>query len=53
MPPMTSAEVMGGIYRALLEAVVRQGYPLTRRVSLSKARKAWIALVAAARGVLA
>jgi phytoene synthase len=50
---MTSAEVMGGIYRALLEKVVRQGFPLTRRVSLSKTRKAWIALVKAARGALA
>ena len=50
---MTSAEVMGKIYRALLETVVRQGFPLTRRVSLSKARKAWIAIVTATRGVLA
>ena len=50
---MTSAEVMGRIYRALLEKVVREGFPLTRRVSLSKARKAWIALTTVARGTLA
>ena len=41
---MVSAEVMGGIYRALLEKVVAERFPLDRRVSLSKARKAWIAL---------
>lgn len=50
---MVSAEVMGRIYRALLEAVVRDGFPLDRRVSLSKARKAWIALRTIIRGTLA
>ena len=50
---MTSAEVMGNIYRALLEAVAGQGFPLDRRVSLSKPRKAWIALWTAARGAVA
>jgi phytoene synthase len=51
--PMVSAEVMGGIYRALLEKVVHERFPLDRRVSLPKARKAWIALRTVAGMVLA
>jgi 15-cis-phytoene synthase len=50
---MVSAEVMGHIYRALLEAVVSEGFPLDRRVSLSKPHKAWIALKTVVRGTLA
>jgi phytoene synthase len=46
---MISAEVMGGVYGSLLEAVVREGFPLDRRVKLSRPRKAWIALTTAAR----
>jgi phytoene synthase len=42
--PMVSAEVMGAIYRAILDSIVARGFPLgPRRVTLSKPRKAWIA----------
>ncbi len=42
---MLSAEIMAAVYRALLEEIIRRGYPLGgRRVSLSRPRKAWIAL---------
>jgi hypothetical protein len=41
---MTPAEIMAAVYRALLEEIVRRGYPLGERVQLSRARKAWIAL---------
>jgi phytoene synthase len=41
---MLSARVMGAVYRALLEEVARSGFPFDRRVSLSRPRKAWIAL---------
>ena len=41
---MASAEVMGAVYRALLDALVRRGHPLGPRVRLSTPRKAWIAL---------
>jgi len=41
---MASAEIMGAVYRALLEELVRRGHPLGVRVSLSRPRKAWIAL---------
>jgi phytoene synthase len=48
---MVSAEIMGAIYRALLEAVARRGFPLTAdRVSLSRARKAWLAVRPRVRG---
>jgi phytoene/squalene synthetase len=46
---MISAEVMGAVYGSLLEEVVRKGFPLDRRVSLSRARKAWIAATTAIR----
>jgi 15-cis-phytoene synthase len=46
---MISAEVMGAVYRSLLEAVVQEGFPLNRRVSLSRAQKAWIAATTAIR----
>jgi 15-cis-phytoene synthase len=50
---MVSAEVMGKIYRAILEGVAREGFPLDRRIGLSQARKAWIALRTVVRGTLA
>jgi phytoene synthase len=49
---MVSAEVMGGVYRELLETVVRRGFPLRERVSLSRPRKAWIAARTVARTML-
>jgi 15-cis-phytoene synthase len=41
---MAAAEVMGAVYRALLDTMVRRGHPLLPRVRLSAPRKAWIAL---------
>jgi 15-cis-phytoene synthase len=41
---MAPARIMGAIYRALLDEIVRQGHPFGRRVSLARPRKAWIAL---------
>jgi phytoene synthase len=41
---MTSAEIMAAVYRALLDEIIRRGYPLRGRVTLSRPRKAWIAL---------
>jgi phytoene synthase len=42
---MLAAEIMGAIYRALLEELARRGYPVGGpRVQLGKGRKAWIAL---------
>lgn len=41
---MTPAEIMGAVYGALLDEIVRRGYPLGGRVALSRPRKAWIAL---------
>jgi phytoene synthase len=42
---MLAAEIMGAIYRAILERIVRLGYPLGGpRVAISRARKAAIAL---------
>jgi 15-cis-phytoene synthase len=46
---MASAEIMGAVYRALLEEVEGRGHPLGVRVSLSRPRKAWIALTTLAR----
>jgi phytoene synthase len=46
---MASAEVMGAVYRELLEEVVRRGFPLRERVTLSRPRKAWIAARSAVR----
>jgi phytoene synthase len=41
---MLAAEVMGAIYRELLDEIVRRGFPLgPDRVRLSRTRKAWIA----------
>ena len=41
---MTPAEIMAAVYGALLDELVRRGYPLGGRVKLSRPRKAWIAL---------
>lgn len=41
---MASAEVMAGVYRALLDELARRNYPLGPRIALSRARKAWIAV---------
>jgi phytoene synthase len=49
---MVSAEVMGAVYRELLETVVRRGFPLRERVTLSRPRKAWIAARTVSRTVL-
>ena len=49
---MVSAEVMGAVYRELLETVVRRGFPLRERVRLSRPRKAWIAARTVGRTVL-
>ncbi len=46
---MLSAEVMGAVYRSLLERVVAQRFPLARRVTLSRGRKAWIVASTAIR----
>jgi phytoene synthase len=50
---MASAEIMGAVYRALLEELVRRGHPLGARLGLSRPRKAWIALRTLARVRLA
>jgi phytoene synthase len=43
---MLAAEIMGAIYRDILDAIVRRGYPLGGpRVALSRPRKAAIALL--------
>ncbi len=41
---MLAAEIMGAVYAAILDEIVRRGYPLGPRVALSRPRKAWIAL---------
>ena len=42
---MLAAEIMGAVYRAMLDRIVVRGYPLARpAVALSRPRKAWIAL---------
>jgi phytoene synthase len=41
---MLAAEIMGAVYGAILDEIVRRGYPLGPAVALSRPRKAWIAL---------
>jgi hypothetical protein len=41
---MLAAEIMGAVYAAILDEIVRRGYPLGPPVALSRPRKAWIAL---------
>jgi phytoene synthase len=48
---MLSAEIMAAVYRATLERMAREGYPLSRRLRLSRPRQAWIALWTAARSL--
>ena len=47
---MRAAEIMGAVYRAVLEEWARRGHPVAGpRVQLSKPRKLWIALRTLAR----
>jgi phytoene synthase len=47
---MLAAEIMGAIYREVLEEWARRGHPIEgARVQLGKARKIWIALRTAYR----
>ncbi len=47
---MLAAEIMGAVYRAVLEEWARRGHPVAGpRVQLGKPRKLWIALRTAAR----
>jgi phytoene synthase len=47
---LASAEVMGAVYRELLEALARRGFPVAGpRVRLSRARKLWVAVRTLAR----
>jgi 15-cis-phytoene synthase len=39
---LVPAEIMGGVYRALLEEMARRGFPLQQRVRVSRPRKLWI-----------
>jgi phytoene synthase len=49
---VASAEVMGAVYRELLEELARRGFPLRERVALSRPRKAWIAAWSVVRTLL-
>lgn len=46
---MAPAEIMRAVYRALLDELERRGRPFGTRASLSRPRKAWIALRTLAR----
>ena len=47
---MLAAEIMGAIYRCLLEDLAKRGHPIGgERVRLGSARKAWVALGTVAR----
>jgi phytoene synthase len=47
---MLAAEIMGAIYRCLLEELAERGYPVGgERVRLGSGRKAWVALRTVAR----
>jgi hypothetical protein len=47
---MLAAEIMGAIYRAVLEEWARRGHPVGgARVQLGRPRKAWLALGAVTR----
>jgi phytoene synthase len=50
---LASAQIMGAIYRAVLETLAARRFPLTPRLRLSRARRAWIALGTLARTRLA
>jgi hypothetical protein len=50
---MLSAEIMGSIYREILEELARRRYPVRGpRLRLSTPRKLWVALRAAGRTYL-
>jgi phytoene synthase len=50
---MLPAEIMGAVYRAILDEIVRRGYPIGGpRVGLSRTRKVFIALRTVARTYL-
>ncbi|HLA79844.1 MAG TPA: presqualene diphosphate synthase HpnD [Vicinamibacteria bacterium] len=49
---MAPAEVMGAVYRAILDEIEARGYPLGPPVRIPRPRKAWIALRALARAYL-
>jgi 15-cis-phytoene synthase len=46
---LASAEIMGAVYRAVLETLAARRFRLTPRVKLSRPRRAWIALRTLAR----
>jgi phytoene synthase len=46
---LASAQIMGAIYRAVLEALAARAFPLTPRLRLSRARRAFLALRTLAR----
>jgi phytoene synthase len=46
---MAPAEIMGAVYQCLLGRVEARGFPFRPRVTLSRARRAWIALGALVR----
>ena len=46
---MASAEVMAGVYRTLLEELVRRSFPPGPRLRLSTPRKLWVAARTLAR----
>lgn len=50
---LAPGEIMGAVYRALLETLAARRFPLTPRVRLSSPRRAWIALTTLARVRLA
>jgi 15-cis-phytoene synthase len=50
---LVSAEIMGAIYRAVLETLAARRFRLTPRVSVSRPRRAWIVLRTLARARLA
>lgn len=50
---LASAEIMGAVYRAVLETLAARRFRLTPRVGISRTRRAWIALATLARTRLA
>lgn len=50
---LASAEIMGAIYRAVLETLAARRFRLSPRVQISRPRRAWIALRTLARARLA
>jgi phytoene synthase len=46
---LAPAEIMGAVYRAVLERLAARRFPLSPRVRLSRPRRAWIAVTTLAR----